>query len=374
MRKNYASVEDVYEDIVDLAGTRVALYFPGQREQVGRLVEEIFVISQKKVFPDGTPPKDEKRFSGYAATHYRVKLREASLPDAQKRYADARVEIQVASVLMHAWSEVEHDLVYKPLQGELSIDEYSVLDELNGLVMAGELSLERLQRAGETRVALAGRVFANHYELATHLLRESATGLPATLAHTALGRVDLLFDLLSRLGMAKPDELKPLLENLHQDYERRPIAEQVIDQLLSQDESRYRLYDEIRASRPSPDVTTGDPPEPVADDLHEALGVFMAAWIGLERFVREHAPTSTQRTPVMPTLRLLDQMAPLDSNRRRTFERIRRMRNNVVHGVEMPAIPDLIDAARTLNELRAELAKNAELGAGATLDRDGTGP
>jgi ppGpp synthetase/RelA/SpoT-type nucleotidyltranferase len=28
------------------------------------------------------------------------------------------VEIQVASVLMHAWAEVEHDLVYKPVDQE----------------------------------------------------------------------------------------------------------------------------------------------------------------------------------------------------------------------------------------------------------------
>ena len=44
----------------------------------------------------------------------RVQLKGASLGTAQQRYAEARVEIQVACVFMHAWSEVEHDLVYKP--------------------------------------------------------------------------------------------------------------------------------------------------------------------------------------------------------------------------------------------------------------------
>jgi hypothetical protein len=34
------------------------------------------------------------------------------------------------------------------------------LDELNGLVLAGEIALERLQRAGERRVETADRVFA----------------------------------------------------------------------------------------------------------------------------------------------------------------------------------------------------------------------
>jgi hypothetical protein len=278
------------------------------------------------------------------------------LPDAQKRYADARVEVQVASVLMHAWSEVEHDLVYKPLQGELSIDEYSVLDELNGLVLAGELALERLQRAGEARVASSGRGFANHYELATHLLREAATGLPAELTNAALGRVDLLFDLIARLGMSTPEDLAPFLENLHQDFELRPLAEQIIDQLVAADAQRYAIYDEVRAHRPAPDLgPQGLPPQPVASELHEALGVFMTAWIDLERFIREHAPPTTQERNRLPTVRILERMSELEPSRRQDFERVRRMRNNVVHGVEMPAPPDLLAAAQFIRELIASI-------------------
>jgi ppGpp synthetase/RelA/SpoT-type nucleotidyltranferase len=65
---------------------------------------------------------------------------------------------------MHAWSEVEHDLVYKPLQGSLSEDEYAILDELNGLVLAGEIALERLQRAGESRVSTSGREYRSNLD------------------------------------------------------------------------------------------------------------------------------------------------------------------------------------------------------------------
>ena len=53
---------------------------------------------------------------------------------------------------MHAWSEVEHDLVYKPMQGTLSEEELAILDELNGLVLTGEIALERLQAAGNERI------------------------------------------------------------------------------------------------------------------------------------------------------------------------------------------------------------------------------
>jgi ppGpp synthetase/RelA/SpoT-type nucleotidyltranferase len=154
MKKAYASVDEIYEDIVDLSGVRVALYFPAEREEVGRIIKSIFVpVVEPKEFPTPGQPTYKKRFSGYWATHYRVRLPETLLNESQKRYAEARIEIQVASVLMHAWSEVEHDLVYKPLQGQLSEDEYAILDELNGLVLAGEIALERLQRAGDLRVS-----------------------------------------------------------------------------------------------------------------------------------------------------------------------------------------------------------------------------
>src|SRR5260370_39389486 len=82
---------------------------------------------------------------------------------------------------------------------ELSVEEYSILDELNGLVMAGEIALERLQRAGEARVAAEGRVFRSHYDLAAHLLNAAGATLRGPEANTAIGRVDLLFELLSQL-------------------------------------------------------------------------------------------------------------------------------------------------------------------------------
>jgi hypothetical protein len=200
-----------------------------------------------------------------------VQLKESSLGTAQQRYAEARVEIQVASVLMHAWSEVEHDLVYKPFEGTLSDEEYAILDELNGLVIADEIALERLQKAGETRVAASERHFENHFDLASHLLSRTALATQGPLADSALGRVDLLFELLKRLNLLTPEQLKPFIESIHHDTERRPIAEQIIDRLLAEDESQYKMYEEIRAARPL-STRADEAAEPSAAGLHEAIG------------------------------------------------------------------------------------------------------
>lgn len=359
-RKQYQTVENIYADIPDLAGARVALYFPAQREQVASLIDEAFVVQQTKVFPDGGAPRYTKRFSGYSATHYRVRLRESTLVDSQKRYAEAPVEIQIASVLMHAWSEVEHDLVYKPYQGVLSEDEYAILDELNGMVMAGEIALERLQRAGGARVAARGRVFANHYELAAHLLSALRGFAEPDALRSGLGRVDLLYDLLGRLGLATPEAIDGYLEALHPDLELRPIADQIVDQVLSEDASRYRTYETIRVARPSPDVAP-EASEPLQPDVHAAMGEFLGAWIELERLTREKArPEARERGPVMPTLRVLSSIADLDGQTRLQFERLRRMRNQLVHGIEIPDPRDLRDAAQQLGVIRQRLFPLAE--------------
>ncbi|WP_228533515.1 RelA/SpoT domain-containing protein [Pseudomonas sp. UFMG81] len=106
IKRQYQNVSAIFEDIVDLAGVRVALYFPGERQEVGRIVRSLFDLTEDpKDFPTTADPSYKKRFSGYWATHYRVVLRESSLHESQQRYAEAKVEIQVASVLMHAWSE-----------------------------------------------------------------------------------------------------------------------------------------------------------------------------------------------------------------------------------------------------------------------------
>lgn len=44
--KHYQTVEDIFVDIVDLAGCRVALYFPGDREQVRNLVKNLFQLAE----------------------------------------------------------------------------------------------------------------------------------------------------------------------------------------------------------------------------------------------------------------------------------------------------------------------------------------
>ena len=241
----------------------------------------------------------------------------------------------VQTCALPIWSEVEHDLVYKPLQGKLSDDEYAILDELNGLVLAGEIALERLQRAGEQRVSEHGREYTNHYDLASSLLELAREKLAGQNIHdSALGRVDLLFALLSQLNLRTPEDLARYVGALHSDLERRPLAEQVIDQVLAEEPGRYATFEQIRAlDVPVLSLTSSDLPR---ISQSEAIGQFMSLWIDYEKMLRAHAATKGAGGIGIPSMRILRLVGDVPAELNEAAERLRRFRNQLVHGIEVP--------------------------------------
>jgi tetratricopeptide (TPR) repeat protein len=247
-QKNYTSFEDINEDIVDFSGVRISLYFPGDLNKVQQFIESNFEVKECKTFPESLgvqalQKRDyKKRFSGYWATHYRVYLKPQDLPGESKKYSQALSEIQIASALMLAWAEVEHDLIYKPFSGELSYEEYQILDELNGLVLAGEIGLERLQKAVKNRVSQVGKEFNNHYELAMFLYNRLGSLTEEAQNEVVLGRVDLLFNCLKSSHFNKPEYLKEFLVEINSDTEKRSIVDQIIDKIRELNPMLYESY------------------------------------------------------------------------------------------------------------------------------------
>ncbi|GAA3312051.1 GTP pyrophosphokinase [Arthrobacter ramosus] len=351
-RNPYTSVAGVYADIADLAGVRVALYFPGERDQVGKLITRLFdEYDSKREFPLDVNHSENRKFSGYSAVHYRVRLRSGDLEESEQRYSDANVEIQVASVLMHAWSEVEHDLVYKP-EGAISPQEHSLLDQLNGLVLAGEISLEQLQKAGEARVAQEGRAFQNHYDLAAHLLSKASSLNLDEIDDSGMGRVDVLYSLLSELGKNTPEDLKPYLREIHGHLEKRPLAEQIIDAVLIEDQSLYEKYQRIRERIVGKPTAAGD-----SGEVHREIGAFLSAWVELERLLREVTLKEERVGAGLFDPKWFRNKG--DSGRKTLFElmELRKFRNRLVHGIDAPSEEQLHASTEGVRAIIDELEK-----------------
>lgn len=179
----YPNKEAIAKELHDLVGARIALYFPSDAKRVEELIFSVYPKVDTKLFPQEVKDHDElvrtgftahkrriypgyenRRFDGYCATHHHVSL------DTKGKLEQSKltIEIQIASLLMHAWSEVEHDLAYKRLMGTVSREEYECLDELNGLVMAGEIALNRLNQLSQQRIH-GYTTFDSHYALGAYL-------------------------------------------------------------------------------------------------------------------------------------------------------------------------------------------------------------
>lgn len=236
------TVQDIYDSVVDLAGVRIALYFPGDVTVVEQLIRSNFnCVHLKSAFPLKAHAVYTKQFSGYKASHFHIYL----IPEsgAQDRYCETKVEIQVASVLMHAWSEVEHDLIYKPFSGDLSASEHAILDEINGLVLTGEIALQRLQDAVTARVSKdKSKPFGNHYELARYLSDHMAEIERSRDWEPEIGDTAQLFGFMNEIGKANPAEVDMLLKGLSQ-FSNQPVSEQIAKQAFRQYPSTVEVWD-----------------------------------------------------------------------------------------------------------------------------------
>lgn len=101
------------EDITDLSGARVITYLLRDVQKVNRLIDREFEIVEKSE-KSGLFEEGEKL--GYQSTHFLVRFNDdrCALPEYE-RFKGRITEIQVRTVLQHAWAEIEHDIQYKAI-------------------------------------------------------------------------------------------------------------------------------------------------------------------------------------------------------------------------------------------------------------------
>jgi putative GTP pyrophosphokinase len=102
---------DPLKDITDLAGVRVITHFPSSVKEIDRLITEEFDVIERS--DKSVKLVEEERF-GYQSIHYLVRIESDRARLAEyERFSDAIAEIQVRTILQHAWAEIEHDIQYK---------------------------------------------------------------------------------------------------------------------------------------------------------------------------------------------------------------------------------------------------------------------
>lgn len=115
---NNLDTQTLETDRRDLAGMRLVFYTNNDVDRFlgSRLIRENFEIEEDSTKVHHPTPENES--ARYRAIHYTVRLKDNRLllPE-YSRFAGLRCEIQVQTILNHAWSETSHDIIYKDKLG-----------------------------------------------------------------------------------------------------------------------------------------------------------------------------------------------------------------------------------------------------------------
>ena len=131
----------------DLAGVRVTTYVEEDRERVIERIKANFTGPGPGVEVDTKDKHCKSRF--YRATHCQVAIKEDELVGEYANLNGLTCEVQVCSLLMLAYvfNEIEHDLAYKPLTGDLCKEARGFLDVLGQLTDMGDVVIVNLLSA-----------------------------------------------------------------------------------------------------------------------------------------------------------------------------------------------------------------------------------
>ena len=99
-------------DITDIAGIRIITYFAKDVDKIAEIIEKEFDVDKENTIDKREALGDDK--FGYCSLHYVVKMSKQRLKLKEYcAYQGLKCEIQIRSVLQHAWAEIEHDIGYK---------------------------------------------------------------------------------------------------------------------------------------------------------------------------------------------------------------------------------------------------------------------
>ena len=230
---------DPLRDITDQIGVRVITYVHSDVAAVAELLDDQVVVLDDRDM--GQETASEGRF-GYASRHLLISLDAAR--ESQPAYEllhGRRAQIQIRTVLQHAWAEFEHDIRYK---GE--IPEEHVRDFDRRFTLAAGL-LELADREFSTirdrlQAGLAGQPPEPADDDPRISPRELAAFLAGQYADAGWSRTDhysWISGLLLELGITSLDELADVLRpidgaaiNDRMDYRYPPGAVRRLDDAL----------------------------------------------------------------------------------------------------------------------------------------------
>jgi putative GTP pyrophosphokinase len=144
LRRPGKAYQNGIAEITDLCGLRIITYSLDDVRRVCDLVQHEF-----EVIPEHTVDKGAMLGPaefGYRSRHFVVELSTGRSSLAEwKRFSKLRAEIQVRTVLEHAWSAIDHSLRYKR-EADVPREQKRALFQLSALLELADDSFDRLRQ------------------------------------------------------------------------------------------------------------------------------------------------------------------------------------------------------------------------------------
>lgn len=106
-RKNY---EKPFDEIEDICGIRIICYYQSDVDKIAKIISREFEVLESQ---DKEELLEADQF-GYRSTHFIVRIKKGWLQAPNYRgLENLKAELQIRTVLMHAWAEIQHKLAYK---------------------------------------------------------------------------------------------------------------------------------------------------------------------------------------------------------------------------------------------------------------------
>lgn len=221
---------NTYADLHDMLGARVITYLEGDVERAVNALRSEFVVDETRSV-DKQAVMDPDRF-GYVSYHLVVKINEhrASLVE-WTAFRDIYFEIQVRSILQHAWASIEHDLGYKPAAG-LPADQKRAFARIAGLLETADREFNEVSRDVARRTREVDREIQEGRNLSVD--RDSILALIASAE--IIERAD--YAIAEGIGAIVDAESSPLYASARAD-ELRAVGYTTTDAVLEAVETNY---------------------------------------------------------------------------------------------------------------------------------------
>lgn len=110
IRRKKDKYDNPFDEIEDICGLRIICYYISDLDKITSLIKKEFEVLE--IIDKAGLLKDDE--FEYLSLHFIVKLNESWLKAPSYRdLGDLKAEIQVRTILQHAWADISHKLVYK---------------------------------------------------------------------------------------------------------------------------------------------------------------------------------------------------------------------------------------------------------------------